>query len=379
MEQDSRLRDVRRNDFEGQTHIGETMERTPKKYQAVGLPGTGERKLEPDEKRQMGEALETQLTRSFSRCLGCGVVVLIGLLAVIIANPSGGRNGERTMDFLLAWTIATPIGIFLVISWNRIALSIAMATDSRRGTVHCYRGLVTNVSLIDPAYAELDRLGLTPESLDREWTIEALPKSRRIWRVNGMPVSKTITVSLKPAAMPPPETLSYPNARRVRRELTPAEHREMTRLMWMQVINPLLFALWAVENIIFPLLKTKTTYHCPLPPPVLVMITLMCIIAAVSGVRTSRRLRLDRDSGYISVVLVYNPGLKTVDGVETVRTGERLDRNAGAERGLSYARTKSWVEELAVSGTIWTQDGNPAEWRSKTQVPAPIYSNIGIG
>lgn len=155
----------------------------------AGLPLVGERRLERLEQEQLRQVAWRLLWQGLGAFLGVAVLG-IGLIAGA-AELDKYWNGSLVVItvVVIALLLTLPATLFARQGWTQRGL--LTFRDLRRTSVRVFEGVLTDVDLledeerVDATQRRLLSLGLLTLGSPETQTIEVLPVSRRVWRVNG--------------------------------------------------------------------------------------------------------------------------------------------------------------------------------------------------
>lgn len=334
----------------------------------AGLPFVEDRLLRPDERDGISQMAWRLLWQGLA-----SIVMPLFLAPLFMATFGYGcaHGSSPLLDgifvtlailsvFLLLLALAAP---FASNGW--LQRSQSLFGDLRRGYVRKFTGPLNAAIAKDQTIRQLLEYSILDRNAAQRLSLEALPISRRLWRVNGAECRRWFTASWVEVAKLPFQTLlgSLPadiSALPGARKLSCIEQKELLRHgrgYWLKPLLPAVaFTFWA-GLILFGMLLG------PLPTGkvwwdfVDVAITAIAFdIVLAHGIRGAWKLRQDAHGTSVEVHLAssqrcrgYFRGRAT-PGV--LFGSRRLRRDAVA-----------WFEILPVSGRQWTQDGQPSVWR----------------
>jgi hypothetical protein len=325
-----------------------------------GVPLTGERALEAAERATLsGWARRMQGLTALS-WLALGALGAAFAVAADRANPASALQ----QDTLAVWMIlliagCLPLAMILTRRWVR--RSVALWRDIRHGAVRCYSGpFDERFPGNDAAVRKLVQGDLLPVLPKRNWSIEVLPNSRRVWQIDGKAVPAWIEAPPAQLAQTPAfsaiaaEWLQpvgrTPDGEVLggRRDLSEAERQELTRHGARAWRRPLPWAVAMTAWLALPLLLLASQRRLGNDADMIRFIFIAAFTGAadwllIKGALIARKLARDRRLGHV-VILRLSPAATRKDDAKN-------DDDDGP------------VEILPASGFIWTQSGQPAHWR----------------
>ncbi len=327
----------------------------------AGLPLIGQRPFEPEE--------QEYLQRLAQRLRWYGLValllypLLIAVSGVIAwATTSSAAQGLAGM-VLAAVVLLCFYGPFLlIIVRDTMGRSKVLLEDLRCGYVKQFAGMMSPDVGTEATLIKLRQARIVPRTGTGHWSLEMLPASRRVWRVQEQRVKPWIIANVVEVAQTPEMAAIaaqwlQPVTRKDdetllggRRALSQAERDELLRYARHAWTRPLPgaigFTLWAGVRIssllLHPLLNTGINW---IFFTLFVFFTLLMDVALVMQVLLSRKLRQDAQAGHVIIV-----------GVE---------KNAQSVSPETPANTVPMIREvLPHAKREWTQEGRPAVWRT---------------
>lgn len=323
-------------------------ETRPLQRWCASLPEIDEADLEPSlrptlRRRVMGLRARAAL----------GVLAMIGSVALAV---HAGQTATAGAPLALAWWLVAGLSLFGLVpllalaTAQRIGLRRALERDLTRSRVLVFGGQVGDLDGQDRTLRRLVSLGHLRPHLPRDQSIELLPASRLVVRINGRAVPLRHRVHVAELAPVLAHAMRSPLPRELieierdggldlaRRGLSPAEHAELQRYgaafrrrYWITVgvgsalslaIGVTFAKLFALQGLLFFL------------PPVALM-ALGGVLGHMLWLRLAHRVEHDCELRW--VISVRDPG----------------DADGEAPR----------LEVLPVSQLVWTEGSRPAAWR----------------
>lgn len=327
----------------------------------VGLPLIGQRPFEPEEQEYLQRL--AQRLRWYGIMAVLSYPLLVCCFGVIewIATSSIAQAKEAMMiSGLLLLVVCLPMQLLAI--RDAFGRRKALLGDLRCGFVKQFAGMMAPDVGTEATLIKLRQARIVPRTGTGHWSLELLPASRRMWRVQEQRVKPWIIANVVEVAQTPEmagiaaqwlqpvtrnddETLLGG-----RRALSQAERDELLRYARHAWTRPLPgaigFTLWAGVRIssllLHPLLNTGINW---IFFTLFVFFTLLMDVALVMQVLLSRKLRQDAQAGHVIIV-----------GVE---------KNAPSVSRVTPADTVPMIREvLPHSKREWTQEGRPAVWRT---------------
>lgn len=325
----------------------------------AGLPLVGERRLERLEQEQLRQVAWRLLWQGLGAFLGIAVLG-IGLIAgaAELDKYWGGSLVVITVVFI-ALLLSLPATLFARQGWTQRGL--LTFRDLRRGYVRVFEGELMEADLLkteeaaDATQSSLISLGLLTVGSPEPQTIEVLPVSRRVWRVNGEATMPWIEANWKevtsaPEAASPwlhtnsaltsgPRTFDDTEHRRRLSDRERAELKRETRRHWLGAfVAALLMTAWLSTIVVVAF----TTGGVPK------VASWWGMIHIVLATFTADTFFLSR---WAQARKLY----------QDIRGGEVLvEFESGSPAGNQPALP---AETLPNSGRLWTKAGRPAAWR----------------
>jgi len=281
------------------------------------------------------------------------VLGLLAPLAFIIVGSVRSPSAVPGTILIILWTIA--IAAVTAAAKTCIIRAAQIHQDAVAGVVHVFQGPLADIPT-DRTYRALVRQRLLTPGSDAMQTIEVLPNSSLVWRVNGrMPdrwfVSPTVRVAEVPAFaalaaewLQAGETGLGNRALSGQRDLTPAEVdeiRQHARRIIMRPLGPALLFTGAAVAILW-------THNGYIPPSMngpfawIVSVASLSVLVLALSAASAFQYRKDAEVGRVLILRFV---------IEPSSSNEPADQ-------LSPP-----VEVLPFSRAPWTEDGRPAHWR----------------
>lgn len=318
---------------------------------AMGLPCVSERSLSDSESgrlRQITGSLRAQIATAW-------IVYLLVLIGVLCAPPPAGTTAEDLYALLVICIIAVGLPFAIVFTRDRRRELKGIAQDLASLQVKLFAGKISDDTVLDPAFHKLNKLSLTPRDSERNWQVEILSPSGRVWTSDGAAVPRWIVSTVADVANTPEGAAPIywepagagPNGETVERStrrLSEAERQEILRIArdgWRKPL-PLVIGLsvWLAIPISM-LIASRHFDHLSYWST----FALLCAATGtvwyrfVKGLRRARVLGDDCEAGVI-IVLKIQP---------------KADAGPNAEElTLGY---------LPQSKLNWTENDLPAAWR----------------
>ncbi len=314
----------------------------------ASLPQVDEAPLEP----ALRPALRRRLTGLRVRSV-LGVLGMLGALALAYVASQTALGGA---ELAVAWWLVASLSLFGLVpllglaTAQRIWLRRALQRDLARSRVAVFGGQLGDLDGQDRTLRRLVSLGHLRPHLPRDQSIELLPTSRVVVRVNGRPVPLRHRVHVAELAPVLAHAMRSPLPRELveierdggldlaRRGLSAAEHAELQRYgaafrrrYWITIgvasalalaIGVTFSKLFALEGLVFF-------------GPLVVLMGLGAALGHLLWLRLAHRVEHDCELRW--VISVSEPG----------------DEHGEAPR----------LEVLPVSQLVWTEGSRPASWR----------------
>lgn len=120
-----------------------------------------------------------------------GVVFVGSIVALVLLEEQADAPPEALMA-VLSFVPPAVIVLCLFAAWRAFSARGLLRADARGGVVSVFRGHLEEPASISHAWKRLVAMGLLDSDAEREQTLEALPVSRRVWRVNDRAPGRTI-------------------------------------------------------------------------------------------------------------------------------------------------------------------------------------------
>ena len=334
----------------------------------AGIPLERRRALDDDDTaRLLGEL------RRFRRRAGFALLMLpVWILSLECASITPGGAAVLLLALgAILWIAIPAVQLFI---WLDCLLGVrGLRRDLRAGYVKRFAGLTEPAcAKCDETYRRLNRARLAPEKPAGAWSIEVLPMSGRVWRINDQLVASWVPARCSSVAevpefasvaaqwLEPVDECEQGRLLAGRRDLSTAEIRELRRVgrnLWRRPL-PLagILAIWLA----IPGAQLVREHHLRDRPSavafwVLLVLALLLSWRFVRSFVFARRIGADAASGYV-VILSSEPSAPGADA-------ERKPEAEGAGAAADAGERPPIIEMLPNSRTVWTENGRPAQWR----------------
>jgi hypothetical protein len=327
--------------------LTETEKRESTRWVA-GLPLAGERELTEGERAELLRRAAPRRLFGWASYLAFPLLFFLFLAGMALATDVSGRPAGTAAVVVMLLMLAS-VPLLVVAGRDARYWGMTLPRDARQGTVHRYEGQVEQIRGADETIARLWSWKLLPPDLGT-LTLEVLPHSGLLWRVNEQPVRRWVRLTATEVADVPefagvaaqwldPVELPVGGTVHVgQRELSAGEQWEIERHARQLKLRPLipavLLTLWA-GPVLWACLATGRwpTGHDAGSFGLLVLLTATADLMLVKCLGRARKMGQDILVGRVVIV----------------RDG---------------APAESVTEILPVSRIAWTIDGRPASWRT---------------